>query len=261
MKSLHSILKETGLNDKQATVYLTLLELNEGLPSAIARKSGLKRPTVYVVLDTLMEKGLVSRVRRKGSTFFRAIEPTALYEDQHRKLESLRAAVPELVTLHQRFQTNPQMVIFEGTEGIIQVMEDTLNAEGEILCWSNVDQAVNTILADYHPRYLKKKIKNKIITKCLFLYDEPAFRMKMNAKKEFREVFFLPKDKFPFENEINVYNDKMSIISHKDQVGVIIQNQAIADTQRAIFNFGFEYAQSLEKEILSPEHLAELGLS
>ena len=55
-----------------------------------------------------------------------------------------------------------------------------------------------------------------------------------------------------FKNEINIYDDKVAIISHEDQIGVIIQNKNIADTQRSIFELGFEYAKILEKQKLFP---------
>ena len=55
---------------------------------------------------------------------------------------------------------------------------------------------------------------------------------------------FIPENKYKFENEINIYDDKVSIISPKDQMGVIIQNQAIADSQRALFYMAFENAKN-----------------
>lgn len=54
---------------------------------------------------------------------------------------------------------------------------------------------------------------------------------------------FIPEGKYKFENEINVYDDKVSIISPRDQVGVIIQNQAIADSQRALFELAYSNAE------------------
>ena len=85
----------------------------------------------------------------------------------------------------------------------------------------------------------------------MFTYDENGLNFKKNSEKELREVYLVPSEKFPFENEINIYNDKISITSLKDKIGVIIQNQNIADTQRAIFNLGYEYAKLFEKELLT----------
>ncbi len=244
---LAAILTNFGLSEKQAKVYLALLELTRALPSTIARKSGLKRPTVYVILEQLQERGLVGRLKKGASLYFTAIDPQALVEDQKRRLQILTDYLPDLKKLQHKYEVTPQMTVLEGVEGIIQIMEDTLTSSGEILCWSNADLAVNTLLKEYHPTYLSKKIKKKIWTRCLFLDDEVGRGFKDRSREELREVYLIPKAKFFFENEINIYDDKVSIISHKDNVGVIVQNQAVADTQRAIFNFAFEYAQLLSK--------------
>ncbi len=73
-----------------------------------------------------------------------------------------------------------------------------------------------------------------------------AIKFKERGKEELREIYIIPKEKFPFYNEINIYDDKVAIISHQDQGGVIIQNQFIADTQRSIFKLGFKYAKIIE---------------
>ena len=63
-------------------------------------------------------------------------------------------------------------------------------------------------------------------------------------------MYLIPKEDYPFKNEINIYDDKIAIISHEDKMGVIIQNANIAETQRSIFNFAFKYAKIAEKELL-----------
>ncbi|MBT5823520.1 hypothetical protein HOH67_00115, partial [Candidatus Peregrinibacteria bacterium] len=105
----------------------------------------------------------------------------------------------------------------------------------------------------------KKKNKKNIFIRGLFLYEKEGLQFKKLSEKEKREIYLIPKEKFNFENEINIYNDKLSIISYKDKMGVIIQNAAIADTQRSIFNFAFEYAKMLEKDILTDEDRAYLN--
>jgi len=65
----------------------------------------------------------------------------------------------------------------------------------------------------------------------------------------------IPENGFPFDNEINIYDDKVAIISYEDSTGVIIQNEHISNTQKSIFNFAFEHAKTIEKEILTKEDL------
>ena len=53
---LIEVLNKTGLHEKEAKVYLALLELGTADVSDIAAKAGVKRPTSYLVLDELKER-------------------------------------------------------------------------------------------------------------------------------------------------------------------------------------------------------------
>lgn len=250
-----------GFNDKEAHVYLTVLELNEALPSAISRRSGIKRSTTYLILDQLQKRGLISHIKRSGHLYYQACNPNSLIENQRKKYDEIRKsindleqALPELLSLHQDLANTPQMSVFKGKEGLIQIMEDTLTVKDKmLLCWSNVELCVYDLLRDYYPTYISKKISGGVCLKGVFAYDKMAVRFKKRGVEELREVYLIPKDKYLIENEINIYDDKVAIIAPQDQVGVIIQNAHIANTQRSIFNLAFEYAKILEKDLLTKD--------
>lgn len=245
---LTKILQNIGLSEKEAKVYLTLLELKEALPSSISRRSGIKRPTTYVILEQLQEKGIVSHIKKGAWEYFQAINPHSLLEKEYNRYHSLEAVLPELLAMHQRYAITPQMQVFEGKEGLIRIMEDTLTSSEDIFVWADVELASLTVLEDYYPTYIRKKVKNNLWVRGVCCYDEEALKFKQKGENELRELYLIPKDKYPFKNEIDIYDDKVAIISHQDKVGVIIQNKNIADTQKAIFKLGFEYAQILEKK-------------
>lgn len=255
---LQKTLQNIGLSDKESKIYLTLLELNEALPSTISRKAGVKRPTTYVVLEQLQEKGLISHVKRGKTLYYRALNPHSLLEDQYQKYTDLEEALPELTSLHERYAARPQMTVFEGKKGLIKIMEDTLKTSTELLCWADVELAVDT-LKDYYPKYIKTKVERNIWLRGVFADTKTARKFKERGDEELREIYLVPKEKFPFKNEINIYDDKVAIISQRDMVGVIIQNKDIADTQRAIFEMGFEYAKGLEEKLLTEEDREYLG--
>lgn len=244
--TLVETLQNIGLSDKEARVYLALLELKEALPSTVARWAAIKRPTAYVVLQDLQQRGLVSHVRRGKATYYSALHPNALLNVEQRKFSDFKQTIPELVALHEQYATVPQLSVYEGHDGLIQVMEDTLTAKTELYCWANITLAVSS-LKDYYPTYIAKKVKRGLWVRGIVSADAMAQRFQERAAEELREVYLIPKERFPFKNEINIYDDKVAIISHDDQMGVIIQNQNIADTQRSIFMFAFEYAKLLAR--------------
>ncbi len=250
--NLSSVLQQNGLSLKEAQIYLAMLELKEALPSTIARRSGIKRPTTYVLLEEMQQKGLVGHIKRGKLLFYSVVDPRMFVESQHHKYRELERSLPELLKLHSRFEAVPQMTLFEGKEGLIKIMEDTLKTSNEILVWANADLAATTNLLDYYPNYIAKKVRNGIWSRAILGYDERALQFKKKEKEELREVRLIPKDKFPFKNEINIYDNKMAILSHQDEIGVIIENKNMADTQRSIFNFCFEYAKIVETSLYLP---------
>lgn len=246
---LKDVLEDIGLTEKEAKVYLALLEMKEALPSVLSKHSGVKRPTTYLILEQLVKKGLAGRSRKGKFEYFQAIPPQTLLEKETKKLAALQEVLPKLLQLHDRFAVRPQMSVFEGEQGLIHIMEDTLNTSTELLCWANISLATGSLLEEYYPSYIKKKVERKIWLRGIFSFDEAALQFKAQGKEELREVYLIPDDEFPFQNEINIYDDKVAIISHQDKVGIIIQNQNIADTQRSIFNFAFCCAKRAEEKL------------
>ncbi|MEK7126738.1 MAG: helix-turn-helix domain-containing protein [Patescibacteria group bacterium] len=195
---LTQTLKNIGLSEKEAKIYLSLLELQEALPSTIARKANVKRPTTYVVLEQLQKRGLVGYIKKGRLLYFRAQNPHSLIEDQHDKYQTLEKSLPELLQLHEKYTATPQMSVYEGKEGLIKIMEDTLTAKTELLCWADVTLAV-TSLKDYYPTYIAKKVKRKIYLRGIFCNDKLALRFKEHSKDELREVHLIPPQKIPIQ--------------------------------------------------------------
>ena len=72
---IEKVLQEIGLNKKEVKVYVTLLQLGQDTAFRIASKSGIKRSTVYTILERLKSIGLVSMAKTKKATLFSPVEP------------------------------------------------------------------------------------------------------------------------------------------------------------------------------------------
>lgn len=244
------ILMETGLTDKEAKVYMVLLELKEAIPSTISRVANIKRPTAYVILEQLQKRGLVSYCRQDGKyMYYHALPPKLLLEREYNKYTKLEKALPSLRLMHQRFSSQPQMSLFEGRDGLISLFEDSLTATTDISCWANLD-AVDDGMRGYEAVYLKKRLTRGINMKCVYSFGKKAVAHKKRQRQELCEIYMISPESFPMENHIMIYDDKISITSFYDQIGVIIQNRNIADSQRTIFNMCFAYARQLEPTLL-----------
>lgn len=132
-----SVLEQSGLNQKQASVYMALLELGTGSVQLIAKKAELKRPTTYLVLDELQQKGLVSLVPQKKA-LYTAESPDKLLNDLNRKQEILKRYLPNLSALHNSKKEKPEVQLFQGKEGMREVYNLALQyKEIDIFCTIN----------------------------------------------------------------------------------------------------------------------------
>lgn len=243
---LEKVLESVGLTDKEAKIYLILLECGVSLASSISRLSGIKRTTVYMVLETLRKKGYVTSFVKAGVYYFKALDPEVILTDIDAKYTLVKKKLPEFKELNKMFTVRPRVQFFEGKEGLIRLMEDTLTTENqELLVWADIKMSWDGPIKDYYPEYVKKRLKKNIWVRGIFSDSKQARSFKSRSKTELREVYLIPPEKFPFSNEINIYNNKVNIISYQDEVGVLIENQDIANTQKSIFTFAWEYAKLL----------------
>ncbi len=65
MDNLTFTLEKAGLNKRETVLYLALLQMGPSSVLSIAKKADMKRPTAYLVLDDLMQKGLVAEVPKE----------------------------------------------------------------------------------------------------------------------------------------------------------------------------------------------------
>src|SRR3954470_21610564 len=105
-------LKQAGLNEKQAAVYIALLELGTATVHPIASKAQVKRPTTYLILEELQAKGLVSVVPRVKKVLYTAENPEKIISDLGRKQELMKRFMPQLLALYNAKVDKPQVLLF-----------------------------------------------------------------------------------------------------------------------------------------------------
>lgn len=240
---LHSILTDIGLNEKEADVYLAALELGSSPASDIALRAKLNRVTTYDILKKLIHKGFISTHTQRKVQMFVATDPDTIRADVLHRYELFKAALPDLRRLHGK-TAHPRVRYYEGIEGIKRVYADTLTAKTELLNYAD-SKSIRQFWPTYDEDYVKERVKRKIYLRGIAPHDEYGERVVAGNKKNYREIRLVPSTQFSFANEINIYDDKVAIISFgKDELlGMIIESPEIADTQRAIFMMAWSFAR------------------
>ena len=197
-------LEKFGLGEKRAKVYLASLELGPATAAEIAQKSGVKRATTYVEIESLMEAGLMSTYEHNKKTLFSAESPEALkriLKSQEEKLksaaDSLEGILPALLSMHTYAEEKPKVRFFEGKDGLIAIQDEFIKTKDKIIeAISPLDEVLEvfpTHVKEYSPR----RVQKKIFARLLYTSSKGTILLPRD-KKMLREAKFVPKEKFPF---------------------------------------------------------------
>ena len=91
-----TLLKEYGLKDEEARIYLFLVQ-NLGLTAyRLAKELKIHRSTCYDLLERLIEKGFVSKTEKKGKMIFYANNLNEVISILKEKEETLVSLIPKI---------------------------------------------------------------------------------------------------------------------------------------------------------------------
>lgn len=243
---VEELLKELQFSKKESAVYIALLGFDAAIAATVAKKTGLNRTTVYDILTSLIQKGLVSKHKRSAKTFFTALDPKQLLsyidreqEEQTKKFErqkqKVSALLPELVSLQKPTSTKPKVQFFEGEKGVREAYEHTLTCRDTIYAYTNVEEMF-TCLPNVFPNYFKRRAQKKIPIKAIFV-DNPTSRQRAALnQQELRQTKFLPNPSDSFSPETKIYNNTIMIASWSEKMAILIESKELADQQKIIFN-------------------------
>ena len=239
------IIENLGLESKEARAYLAALELGGASVLEIAKKANIERVNTYYVLESLEQKGLVYESKRGKGRKFYAIGPDKFIEQVQEKVSDFHGILPDLRAIENRKENKPKIRYFEGIEGIKQAYADTLriDAKNEEILSVATAVGVYSYLGDWIGKYLEKRIQKGIHIRAIIEDSDEARTHKDNDREELRVTKLVPKEKFPFKNEINIYGNKVMIASYADLMAAVIESQDVAETQRAFFELAWEGAE------------------
>jgi HTH-type transcriptional regulator, sugar sensing transcriptional regulator len=240
--TLKEILINIGLNQKEAAVYLATLELGDSPVSEIAFRAKHNRVSTYDILKKLKTRGFVSSYIKARVTYFAATDPDLIRMELRKKYMDFKGALPDLRRLHGK-TAHPHIRYYEGLEGIKKVYSDTLNSKTEILNYAD-SKSIRSCWPTYDDEYVRERVRRKIYLRGISPRDEYGEQVAADNPSNHREIRLVEPDKYEFANEINIYDDKVSIISFgkTELVGMIIESPEIANTQRAIFMMAWQFA-------------------
>src|SRR5262249_52781730 len=145
----------------------------------------------------------------------------------------------------------PRVQFLAGIEGIKAAFEDTLEHTpkgGEILIYITPEGYYQQA-PEHFKSYLKRRVAKHISARFIGCDTPDISLFTARSEEELRSFRLVPAKRFTFTNEINIYGNRVAIMSMRgDMMAVIIESESVAATQRAIFELAWAGAAVVSAE-------------
>jgi hypothetical protein len=249
MRGATERLLELGLSEKEARVYLAMLELGSAKPPELAKKAGVNRSTAYFVVEALRKRGLALPDPNGDATAFVAESPDRLpslvdaaVADLAAKRRRIEEAMPEFLALFNAMPGKPSVRFYEGEEGVVAVREamDRATEYGDsLLSFTAVDEgALQMAKIMERQRF---KLSRKLKGRAVFAVKPGIAMPEMDVPGwELREI---PYARRPFTGEINILGSIAAAFTVREKpLAVLVDHPALADLFRALFDAAWHAA-------------------
>ncbi len=248
-------LTSLGLKDKEAAVYLASLEIGPSPVQPIAKKAKVVRATTYVVLEELMQMGLVTKYKEGKKTLFSAEPPHQLLrllerqqEEIQEKKREVEGILPELQILTKAAAGKPSVRYFEGKEGLRAIRQEIVMYTGAgdtIYNFTPADHLRGVFPVEEDTHY-NQRVAKGVVGKTIFTTRSEVVKSQWFAKQKqhLTEMRFVSPERFPVSAGMTIYRDRIAIGSFTGKLfGVIIESQQMVDMMKVLFELAWDSAE------------------
>lgn len=242
LERMQKLFKSLGLNAKESSVFLKLLELGAQPISVIARYAGVPRSTMYTILDSLEKHQLVESFQRAGIKYVKCVavkDLEGVLSARQRKIEQtknlLLEKIPELEAIENKLSITPRVKFHEDVKSVMKMYEEVLE-EKEFCSYFN-PKLMKAMMPAYFYEIGEGIKRNKGNARELLVDCKEAkeYQKAYNSKKH--QIKILPKTaKFP--SDTIICPEKIYMISYgeKEISAIEIINPSLAKSQKEIFD-------------------------
>jgi len=239
--TLEESLIKYGFSQKEVKIYLAVLDLGQASVLEVSRKSNIKRPTAYIILDDLIKRGLIRRLPKKKGDRFIASNPEKLVQNLKSKEKELSRIIPLLQAMYKVKKNRPSVKYFEGKKGVKEVYDEIRKAKKYIDFFGSIE-------------ILQKKVPSKLLSISDIKKMNIDVRELMPATKVNKEYFEKVKKyknkkhqvklmsrEIKLETDNAIFDNKIAIISiKKNYFAVVIESQDIAQSYRNMYELAYK---------------------
>jgi sugar-specific transcriptional regulator TrmB len=233
------ILKNIGLTESEANIYIANITLGPSSIIEIAKKSGLTRQMVYTLMSKLTHIGLIKEINVGKRRMFEANNPDSLKDRVKFISNQINELVPYLKSRQATNSAIPLVTIYENPLAMREWYRGFLKemrANEEYLVWESTPAWIELdkeFYIKFVRAYEKRKVRDKIIAP-----DTPAIRaLYANELGSKYGQYRFAKGGWGSETAKAIWRDQVINITVRENATnmVVIESKELAALER--FNF------------------------
>lgn len=245
---LLKLLEDSGFTDKEARIYLALLELGEGTVAKVAQITDLKRPIIYVILEGLIKRGYANEIPGKKIETYLATDPSVISAKLQTTAKNFLEMLPLMKTLHNKGEERPKISYFETPEGISKIY-DQINHHKEaffVANFSKIEKLFPNVISSWQRSY--NNGRNKLRSRTL-ISEKPR---EVEIAKEFLQITDKVKirtlaDLQESDLDFTIFGNKLSIGSlGENPFIVVIESEDLVKSIQPIFEIAWKKGKDIK---------------
>ncbi|MEZ4754410.1 MAG: helix-turn-helix domain-containing protein [Bdellovibrionota bacterium] len=243
--SLESLLQDCELSPLEAQIMSSLFNGYTTTAGVIAKRTKIKRPTVYHVLNNLIERGLVTRSYQNNTAMFSAIEPElfvdileARAKQKYEETSQVLQQAADVIKLKNKASSIAGLSIstLESADAVSRKLLETL-LQGSFYSIFNPQVTLRTTeLRKVVKDFLKKTNEQETSIKELLVFGEDAKWYKSHIKNSNHQVRFLPEN-LKVSSDMIITSESVLLSSYtpKHEAAITISQDEFVTSMQALF--------------------------
>lgn len=234
------------MSDKESRVYLALLEAGQATIGTIAELTKLKRPIIYVTLESLQKRGFAQQIQNKRVATYAPGDPSIISARLNTTAKQFAEMLPYLLSLEKRSGRKPRITYFDTAQAIWGIYKGQGHTDNVLVISSYAR------LAEYFPEETEEFIGNwergLLRTKGWrqILTDAPQdIKLAKRLSKTGQKVRTIS-SKDAHVVDIAIYGNKLSLtLIDEEPFIVVLESEPLAKSMRGIFEIVWRSAKPI----------------
>lgn len=242
-------LQKLGLTEHEAKIYLAILSLGPSSVVQISEQTNIKRPTVYLTLESLIKQGLVLESFAGKKRLFDAEKPQKLEKLTKRMRRKvidaeilLESILPGLVKFPKQYSEEPKVNFYSGMEGLKNIALEIAACPSSWYFFGSGKKILEKLIKSkridiLHEGWALRESPNR--SKIYIITDSGVFDLGKEWKKTetpWREVKVLP-GTIAVGSGFFIYEEKLAILSLENKPFVaVIKSKEVVEVVKLMYN-------------------------